>query len=346
MPHSGYLADIYSRKLPEAVIKVLPVMAESQCGSVSTTPGTSTTVSSSPTHLTGEEDDPLVPLPADICRIFHNGQTTWASLMSMADDFPSGLWPATCLDLYITLMDNPGLPAKLPREGKLYGRPLWRVPRLESAPTHTKDGDKEWDPELIHGRRVDFTLETESPLHCQLFSKAASCFLCNSSEVANSLSVLTLCWSYILSVRLLEMQGRQVKYTPHRLQTETGKCSRAGTIRLSGASPALLRWLCAVLSPELGWSASGRELPPWAACLKERLVIETSEPVHDSLLPPNSAEATELLGELCQLFNLKRRVIRTSSGNSWHHATLGSWPHSCCLSIVSWDSTLNFPCRD
>ncbi|KND86312.1 hypothetical protein TOPH_09059 [Tolypocladium ophioglossoides CBS 100239] len=239
-----------------------------------------TTASSSPTHLTGEKDDLLVPSPSEICRVFHYGQATWANLLSMVDDFPPGRWPTMSLEPYITLMDVP-------------------------VPTHTNNSDQEWDPELVHGRRVDFNLETDGPLHCQLSSEAASRFLCNSTGIADSIAVLTMCWSYILSVRLLEMQGQQVKYTLHRLWPQTGECDKSGVIRLDGASPALVRWLCAVLNPELGWSASGKGLPPWAASLQEHLVIETSEPIQDFTSPPSSTEATELLLEFCRLFDLE-----------------------------------------
>jgi len=281
------------------------MMPDSDSSSLSTTSATTTTVSSSPTYLTGEKDDPLLPSPSEICRIFHDGQATWANILSMVDDFPPGRWPTTSLDPYITLMDVPGLPTELPRGKKIYGRPLWRVPRLETAPTHTEDTDKDWDPELVHGRRVDFNLETESPLHCRLSLEAASHLLFDSTETADSIAVLTLCWSYILSVRLLEMQGQQVKYTLHRLWPQPGESDKPGLVRLDGASPALVRWLCAVLSPELGWSGSGKGLPPWAASLQEHLVIETSEPVPDSPSPPSSTEATELLLEFCRLFNLE-----------------------------------------
>lgn len=83
---------------------------------------------SSSTPLVGQVDDPFVPTSADIRRAYHDGLETWQQFLDKASTLPPGLWPAGLLDPYVTLMDVPSLPAKLPRTRVLHGRPVWRVP--------------------------------------------------------------------------------------------------------------------------------------------------------------------------------------------------------------------------
>lgn len=258
--------------------------------------------------LIGEEDDPLIPPSSDIDRTFHDGKTTWEALLSQANDMPSGLWPAGMLDPHITLVDVPALPDQLPRSDFLYGRPCWHIPlgiaSRETVPAVKLD---DGDAALAYGRRISFRLRTKDSIRCDACPQAASFLLGNSAKTTNSLAVLTMCWSYILSVRLLEMQGRAVQYTMHRLWPQSDKRCEQSMIDLEGASPSLIRWLCAVLDPDLGWRAKDKGfLPPWAATFKTdvRLVIRSSDSAAGMLSPPSSPEATELLIELCGLFRL------------------------------------------
>ncbi|KPM38417.1 hypothetical protein AK830_g8147 [Neonectria ditissima] len=271
--------------------------------------------------LIGEEDDPLIPPPSDIYRTFRDGKVTWLALLSKANKIPPGLWPAGMLDPYITLRDVPSLPEELPRGHVLYGRPCWHVPLCtRDAETTTADkNDDENDPTLLYGRRVAFNLGTRQPIRCFVSPEAASYFMGNSTETTNSLAVLTMCWSYILSLRFLEMQGREVEYSVRRLQPQLGEHHGPPTIYLEGASPALVRWLCAILSPNLGWRVRDKGLlPPWTACFMNyvQLVVTALEPTADTLLPPSSSEATELLLELCRLFKLGTDVDESAEGGS------------------------------
>lgn len=286
-------------------------MTTSETRSVPSVSATSTTISSresSSSRLVGEEDDPLIPTASDACRTFHDGKATWEAFLSNAITMPPGLWPAGTLDPYITLSDVPGLPAELPRGDALRGRPRWHMHQCTrgTETTRADKQDNDWDPTIVYGRRVIFSLGNDDPIYCDIFPEAASCFLGNSSTTTDSLAVLTMCWSYILSVRFLEMQGREVRYSTHRLWPQPGEDPRRPLVYLDGASPALVRWLCAILCSNLGWCARGKGLPPWAACLTSdvRLAITSPVPRAGILSPPSSSEATELLLELCQLFDL------------------------------------------
>lgn len=255
-----------------------------------------------------DEDDPLLPHPSDIYRIFRDGKATWEVFLKRASRFPQGFWPADALDPYIALVDVPSLPEFLPRLDWLYGRPCWELP-LDIGVSAYQDHRSDSNTSLAYGRRVSFRIQIKDPICCGIGSDAASFALGVGSETTSSLAVLIMCWSYILSVRLLEMQGRSIQYTMDCLWPDTSQLQTGSAVNLDleGASPSLVRWLCAILSPKMGWrpKIQGR-LPPWATTFSPdvRLVIKASVPAVDVHLPPSSSEATELLIELCQLFNL------------------------------------------
>ncbi|KAG8667918.1 hypothetical protein FPOAC1_012759 [Fusarium poae] len=231
------------------------------------------------------EHDPLIPSLQDVHHTFQQGEATWKFFLSQAKAIPKGLWPKDALDPYVTLVDVPGLPANLPRRKVIRGRPCWEFSRDIGVT------DCQSDTSLRLGQLTTFQLLIDDPIACAVGPDAAS-YACTNSETTESLAVLVMCWSYILSVRLFEMQGFGVRYTDHRLwpilpqdQEET-----TADINLKGASPGLIRWLCAILSPAMGWQARGHNhFPPYGCgCLHP---------------PPSSAEAMELLIELCRLFN-------------------------------------------
>ncbi|EEU47265.1 uncharacterized protein NECHADRAFT_77536 [Fusarium vanettenii 77-13-4] len=240
-----------------------------------------------------DEEDPLIPNPADVHRTFCDGKATWNAFLDEASRIPSGLWPVDALDPYITLVDVPSLPEHLPRSAFLYGRPCWELPLDIGGTVHEQHPDS--NVALVHGYRAGFRLGVDKPLRCHIRPDIESRDLGIGSETTNSLGVLVMCWSYILSVRLLEMQGRP---------RQRGS---AVDLDLEGASPSLIRWLCAILSPKMGWRAMDLgKLPPWATYFNTgiKISIRASDSVTDMRLPPTSSEATELLIELCRLFNL------------------------------------------
>ncbi|KAF5547501.1 hypothetical protein FNAPI_8530 [Fusarium napiforme] len=119
------------------------------------------------------------------------------------------------------------------------------------------------------------------------------------------------CWElpFDIAVRLLKMQGQEVQFTIDRLWPDTSQRQIEQEIHLNlkGASPSLIQWLCAILSPKIGWQANDQgQLPPWANSLttEVKLNIKAPTPAIDIRLPPRSSEATELLIELCRIFDL------------------------------------------
>ncbi len=189
----------------------------------------------------------------------------------------------------------------------MVGRPLWHIP----DPEHLENAQNEGlDLQHLHGLRKYFHLSFPKPIECRLSSRLPQADD-QPWAAQRGLSFLTLCWSYIFSARLLEMQRRRVLYSQHSLQPQTNKTFRAkqGDVVVNlgaSASHALVRWLCAILAPRPGWVADGGDFPPWAAfCSGDAsFAISTDRPLNlDSKEPPpSSTQATELLIELCTLY--------------------------------------------
>lgn len=258
--------------------------------------------------LLTDEDDPLLPRPADVYRTFYDGKATWEAFLNRANGIPTGLWPENALNPYLTLVDVPSLPDVLPRSDWLDGRPCWELP-FEVGATACEDHRPDSNTALTYGRRVSFQLQVQDPIRCEISQDAASHALGVGPETTSSLAVLVMCWSYILSVRLLELQRRDIQYTMDRLWPDTPQRQggNAVDIDLESASPKLIRWLCAILSPKMGWrTRDQRGLPLWATSFTPdvKLGIKASVTGEDICSPPTSSEATELLIELCRLFKL------------------------------------------
>ncbi|KPA39343.1 hypothetical protein FLAG1_07800 [Fusarium langsethiae] len=102
-----------------------------------------------------------------------------------------------------------------------------------------------------------------------------------------------------------------------RLWTNTPECQNGHVIDLEGASPSLIRWLCAIISPKIGWKVRDKGgLPPWATCFaaEVKILIEAAAPAVEIRSPPNSSEATELLIELCKLLSFRTNTTDVIPG--------------------------------
>ncbi|KAK3903204.1 hypothetical protein C8A05DRAFT_14821 [Staphylotrichum tortipilum] len=282
----------------------------------------SSTASSStapPDTLTGAADDPLIPTTAEIERVFHDGRATWTRLVKAAKALPLHVLPVGCADPSIMLQDVPALPARLPRKGGfLTGRPLWHVPDPEADCARDEKPDlasDHLDFQYSHGVCKHFRLSFSKPVACSVHAAQPPSPDDGLQASQKGLAILTMCWSYILSARLLELQGRKVVYTQHFLPTATSTLQDTASdiiLKLpASTSPALVRWLAALLSPTPGWSGDGNrpDFSPWAAfCsgpLRFGIVVSqaSSPPDEQPPSPPTSAQATDLLIELCTIYD-------------------------------------------
>ncbi|OIW26963.1 hypothetical protein CONLIGDRAFT_547286, partial [Coniochaeta ligniaria NRRL 30616] len=242
--------------------------------------------------------DVLIPSVAAISRVFSDGRETWTQFVDSAQSLAPDAWPVECADPSIMLKDIPALPKSLPNTDSLLGHPVWNIPAPEQAEVHTN-----CDLNHVYGLRKELSLRLHpKPIDCDLGSVPLSD--CISST--RCLSILTLCWSYIISVRFLELQGKKIRYSRC---SSRHKGPREGDVVLRLEAPVsdgLVRWLRAILSPETGWSVEGGGYPAWAASCNAHFDIRTTNVVTMSRneRPPDSAQATELLIEFCSLYGL------------------------------------------
>ncbi len=257
--------------------------------------------------LIAKDDDPLIPSQNQINSAWQQGWATWSTLVSAAERLLPNEWPIARLDPSTMLHSVPPLPPRIPRE-KLAGRPTWRVSHLD----HTS---KEVD-----GAKRHLCLRISKPIQCRIshqpdffhYGKTVGTSSTDVETTPKALSVLTLCWSYILSARLLELQGRRVHVSKHHLQPTINRYPggpREIIIELpASASPGLVRWLCAVLAPTPGWTTdTASDFPPWASfCSGPALFVIHSAQVVSfrNSRAPSSFEAMEYLVEFIDLYEL------------------------------------------
>ncbi|PWI65112.1 hypothetical protein PCL_07411 [Purpureocillium lilacinum] len=254
----------------------------------------------SDSNLIPEDDDVLIPSSSDVSQSFLEGKSTWDVFIGKARNIAPGLWPENTTNPYIAMWDIPALPSKSPHAEFLFGRPMWQMSGCEAG-QHDM-----WSSQLVPGRRVALRLRVSTPSRCDFVPQPASCLLGIKSEAANGLAILTICWSYILSVRLLELQGRKIWYTKNRIRLQEAQERDTAAVYLDGASPSLVRWLSGILCSHFGWRTDGEGLPPWALVPSVDIALFTvnKPPAELDFEPPTSSEATRLLVELCRLFNL------------------------------------------
>ncbi|KAF4968016.1 hypothetical protein FZEAL_10448 [Fusarium zealandicum] len=276
-------------------------------------------------------DDPLIPNQRDIRRIFHNGRHTWHHFLSQALALPRGVFPPG-LDPCIMLQDMPPLPDSVPPKGVLAGAPTWHVPDPEPCQPEPAQPSSRAHPDLdlnhVTGTTKYFRLAYPDPIDCLISSDPAVSSYGNpsgtdASNAPQGLAILTMCWSYIFSTRLLQLQDRKAHFTDSHLRpipiNAVGDLARDEIlVQLPRhASLRLVHWLSAILAPKPAWSANdeGGAYSPWdARCTGDlRFVIATEEQVSidTHARPPNPMEATELLIEFCNLFGIGHEPCRS-----------------------------------
>lgn len=138
---------------------------------------------------------------------------------------------------------------------------------------------------------------------------------CFATDGSNGLLILTLCWTYIFSVRLLEIQNRRVMFSPNIPKpinaNEAARARKAGSVvlNLTGYTVPyqMIMWLRTILAPKPAWyPADKRGFPPWMSSCpkdvhfafladKEYIEYEKTEFRGNINVLPNSIEAVELL---------------------------------------------------
>ncbi|KND91545.1 hypothetical protein TOPH_03868 [Tolypocladium ophioglossoides CBS 100239] len=291
---------------------------ESLGESLSTTTGTS-----DPEMLIGAEDDSLIPTTVDIQRVFQEGRETWTQFVNLAKSLPPNSVPAGLADPSVMLKDIPALPKKLPKRGILTGQPVWYISNPEHQDARQ---DGEWNSEHVRGQQKDFILSAPGPIECTMSSRPDFVYFGHASQSRDrppappeGVSLLTLCWSYIISARFAELKGMNLVYTSNFIRPRISRrpLAKRDNIALRFESPVshqFIRWLCAILAPKPGWCGEKGDTLPWAAfCsgdsrtrLSEdpttgQFIISLDQPISfgSNVPPPTSDQATDFLIELC-----------------------------------------------
>ena len=76
-----------------------------------------TTSSTIPDKLVGANNNPLIPTPADIARVFNEGRAILTHFVRLAESLPVKVFPAELRDPLVMLQDVPAIPDTLPKRG-------------------------------------------------------------------------------------------------------------------------------------------------------------------------------------------------------------------------------------
>lgn len=292
-----------------------------------------TCVATSQRELVGAEDDALLPSAQEIERVFRQGRDWWARAVNKAAEMPSHSLPTPLTDPSVMLGKVPALPSSLTMKEFLEGHSVWRVSSADDGAGADEDEDDDDDNygyddddddndiDNAHRRRA-LEEEKKGPRKYIRLSEieAIGCAVSQPppppgyrAPIGSSpwLPVFTLAWSYILSARLLELQGREIQYSRHTYLPRRRALSAPGLVTVDPgrtASPRLVRWLSGLLAPGQGYgAANGKSVPPWAAFCDgpaAHFHLSTSGLsviVESGDSGPDAADAIELLVELCRL---------------------------------------------
>ena len=173
--------------------------------------------------------------------------------------------------------------------------------------------------------RTDVQIGTQEPTRYRL----DGCCFCiwpqaGKQNATNYLGILVLGWSYVLSARLVEMQGRggaAVSYTDsmaagYSINAED-QYPPSTPIFVGHVDQAVARWWAAILAPHQGWiatvSRAGHETyqAPWAVFLDETPRLSIDWRKTESLIqhkieanPPSSSKALGILADFSSQHNL------------------------------------------
>ncbi|OOF95548.1 hypothetical protein ASPCADRAFT_13467, partial [Aspergillus carbonarius ITEM 5010] len=222
---------------------------------------------------------------------------------------------------------------------------LWKVPRMHGGPHTTYalymgaspcpllclrasaswqlDGPADCDRgqrERINAMLLH--IGTKAPVPYTLSGNEFRQWIGTEGEVAvgpNYMAVLTLGWCYILSARLLELQGRgsMMKYTESKATVYHQSANETGThaIDIGEADDDTISWWSSILAPGEGWKAvvkqcdNGEYLAPWSITRtsQQSLAIKWQRKMTTrdfSLTPISSSRAFEALSQFALMHNL------------------------------------------
>ncbi|KAL9062661.1 MAG: hypothetical protein Q9161_009772 [Pseudevernia consocians] len=243
------------------------------------------------------EDQPLQPGPAEIDAVQCGSSKYWSyEVYSALSELESGL-DFRGFEPRNMLGRVPPLPDRVQ-----YG--LLKPPLLSTKWRVTGSKDCDVVGKSLQMPPVPLRLQTSSPITVALSGDSFRKWIeWEGGDQPNLLAVLTLAWSYILSARLVELQGSDVSiwaYTECAAPVHRGdKSPLSGSVDIGAVDSRTVRWFAAILAPGVGFQiALDREQTysrhgPWAYSLAvhaSRFSIECRQGHED----PNISDDTPL----------------------------------------------------
>jgi len=160
--------------------------------------------------LVGCQDDVLIPSLDQIHCTFLEGQSIWRTYVTHAASVPFDCVPTGSLDPYILLQKIPPLPQDIPRKWSITGEAIWHVacPEFVESQGASEYNNRDWDPEYIHGNKKTFPLSISKPTEFRISSRSDFRLDSRRPNGPNGIAILISLWSYIFSVRFLELQKK------------------------------------------------------------------------------------------------------------------------------------------
>jgi hypothetical protein len=239
-------------------------------------------------------------------------RNTWQQYVQLAHEQPSTLYDS--VDLRTLIDRTPAIPSgRLRRNGwVVYGYSTWKYKRQDGCDL------KPTAKNILRG----MTLGTMHPTICTTGGESFRQWGeqgAGDAKAGNCLAILMFAWAYILSARLVELQGGSICYTEvlapmddqnHDVQTTSSSVS----VGIGEADPTAVRWWRAILTGGQGWRAALHESSgqsPWSIsyqgeqCMKVSLPPGTSVEHDIEQSCPSSVQAMGYLADFCNLYQLR-----------------------------------------
>ncbi|KAM7182893.1 hypothetical protein V8F33_013945 [Rhypophila sp. PSN 637] len=247
------------------------------------------------------EDDPVIPSPSQVGRIFAESKYLWQGLFARAGAMTMQCDTVRLLDLGHRV---PPMPDNLQSMCELAGQAMWRMESAScTSPPHTRTKQtRKW------------ALTRPRPTLCTISKRSWFPF---SDTKSNGVSLLFFGWTYILCMKLLEKQHLDMKYTtrlpPTSRQSESSSQldDRWNTVDIGIATEAEIQWWNAILAPGQGWRPATGQQSVWAISYNGNIKFRVSAKVEPAIRsttsfnPPSSAEAVSFLSKFASIYNLQ-----------------------------------------
>ena len=274
-----------------------------------------------------EESDRLQPSQQQLDTALLSARTYWHSLAEQSRvDHHHGI---PKLDFRCIIARVPAIPIEsvctyrvvgLTRALSLKSSSIWRV-----TAGNDECGIDGKEKHIESNMRIGVQTATRVTLSGDCFANWPQDRL--RGRASNYIAILTLAWSYILSARMVELQGHNGACTFYTNSIATGFHGIGGgmspegiTINLNKTTKASARWWAAILAPKQGWRAiisQEEEIyeAPWAISLEETgpttimwEEIDSSSFECTDICPPSASAALQILTEFSISRNLESQL--------------------------------------